>query len=44
MFSLDKMVSKLVSKLLKCTILFKDIPTFIGLDFRDVSLITFYFV
>ena len=37
-------VSKFVEKLLKYGILFKDILTFLGLDHRDVSLITLYFV
>ena len=34
------MVSKFVAKLLKYRILFKDIITFLGLDFIDASLIT----
>ena len=34
--------SQFVTKLLKYRILFKDILTFLGLDFRDVSLITLY--
>ena len=36
--------SQFVTKLLKYRILFKDILTFLGLDFRDVSLITLYLV
>ena len=34
------MVSKFVAKLIKYRILFKDIITFLGLYYRDVSLIT----
>ena len=39
-----KIVSKFVAKLLKYRILFKNILTFLGLDYKDVSLITLYFV
>ena len=35
---------KFVAKLLKYIILFQDIVTFIGLDYRDASLITSYLV
>ena len=37
-----KIVSKFVAKLLKFRILFKDILTFLGLEYRDFSLITLY--
>ena len=37
-------VNKLVEKLLKCRILCKDILIFLGLDYRDASLITLYLV
>ena len=40
MLSLNKIVSKFVAKLLKYRILFKDILTFLGLDYRVVPLIT----
>ena len=33
-----------MKKLLKYRIMFKDIFTFLGFDYRDVSLITWYFV
>ena len=39
-----KIVSKFVAKLIKYIILFKDILTFLGLDYRDASLITLYLV
>ena len=39
-----KIVSKFVAKLIKYMILFKDILTFLGLDYRDASLITLYLV
>ena len=39
-----KIVSKYVEKLPKYRIMFKDILTFLGLDYRDASLITLYFV
>ena len=42
--SRNKIVSKFVEKLRKYRILFKDILTFWGLDYRDASLITLYFV
>ena len=42
--SLNKIVSKFVAKLLKYRILFKDIPTFLGLDYRDASLVTLCYV
>ena len=44
MLSLNKIVSKSVAKLLKYRILFKDIFTFLGIDYRDASLIIFYLV
>ena len=37
-------VSKFVEKLLKYRILFKNIPTLLGLYYRDASLMTLYFV
>ena len=37
--SLNKIVSGFVSKLFKYRIMFKDTLTFLGLDFRDVSLV-----
>ena len=39
--SLDKIVRKIVAKLHKYKILFKDILTFLGLDYRDTLLIIF---
>ena len=42
--SRNKIVSKFVEKLLKYRIMFKDILTFLGLDYRDASLITLYLV
>ena len=36
----NKIGSKFVAKLLKYMILFKDIFTFLGLDYRDALLIT----
>ena len=42
--SFDKIVSKFVGKLLKYRILFTDILTFLGLDYRDASLIILYVV
>ena len=44
MHNLNKIVSKFVAKLHKYIILFKDILTFLGLDYRDASLITLYFL
>ena len=35
---------KFVAKLLKYSILFKDIKTFLGLDYRDASLIILYLI
>ena len=40
----NKIVSKFVAKLIKYIILFKDIVTFLGLDYRDALLITLYLV
>ena len=37
-------VSIFVAKLIKYMILFRDILKFLGLDYRDVSLITLYLV
>ena len=42
--SRSKIISKLVEKLFKYRIMLKDIFTFLGLDYRDASLITLYFV
>ena len=39
-----KIVSKFVAKLIKYMILFKDILTFLGLDYRDASLTKLYLV
>jgi hypothetical protein len=39
-----KIVSKFVAKLIKYMILFKDILTFLGLDYRDASLIILYLI
>ena len=39
-----QIVSKLIEKLLKYRILIKDILTFLGIDYREASLITLYFV
>ena len=39
-----KLVSKFVAKILRYRILFKDIPTFFGLDYSYASLITLYLV
>ena len=41
--SRNKIVSKFVEKLNKYRILFKDVLTFLGLDYRDASLKTLYF-
>ena len=41
---MHKVVSKYVAKLIKYMILVKDILTFLGLDYRDASLITVYLV
>ena len=40
----NKIVSKFVEKLLTCRKLFKDILTFVGLDYKDDSLIALTFV
>ena len=40
----NKILSKFVEKLLEYRKKFKDIRTFLGLDYRDASLITVYFV
>ena len=40
MLSLNKMVSKFVAKLLKNRILFKDINTFLELDYRQMDGLT----
>ena len=42
--SRNKILSKFVEKLLNCRIMFKDILAFVGLDNREVPLITFNFV
>ena len=43
--SLNKIVNQFVARLLKYSIQFKDnIDTFLGLYYRDASLITVYFV
>ena len=39
-----KIGSKFVAKLIKYMILFKNILTFLGLDYRDASLFTLYLV
>ena len=39
-----KILNKYVEKLLKYRLIFKDIFTFLGLDYRDASLITLYFL
>ena len=39
-----KIVTKFVAKLIKYMIVFKDILTFLGLEYRDASLITLYLV
>ena len=40
----DKIIRKFVAKLLKYRILFKDILTFLILDYRDASLIILYLI
>ena len=40
----DKIIRKFVAKFLKYRILFKDILTFLGLDYRDASLIILYLI
>ena len=40
----DKIVSKFVAKIIKYMILFKDILTYLGLDYRDALLIIVYLV
>ena len=42
--SFDKIISKFVPKLLKNRILFNDILTFLGLDYRDTSLNILYLI
>ena len=42
--SLNKIVSKFVEKLVKYRIMLKDILTLLGLNNKDDSLITLYFV
>ena len=42
--SRNKIVIKFVEKLTKYRIMFKDILTFLGFDYRDSSLMTFYFI
>ena len=42
--SFDKILNKFVAKLLKYRILFKDIQTFLILDYRDALLIILYFI
>ena len=42
--SLNKIISKFVAKLPKYRIMFKVIFTSLGLDYREASLITLYFV
>ena len=37
-------LGKFFAKLLKYMLLFKDVLTFLGLDYRNASLMTFYFV
>ena len=40
----DKIIRKFVAKLLKYRILFKDILTFLILDYRDATLIILYLI
>ena len=40
----SKFLSKFVTKLLEYVILFKDIRTFLGPEYKDASLITLYLV
>ena len=40
----DKIIRKFVAKLLNYRILFKDILTFLILDYRDASLIILYLI
>ena len=42
--SCEKILRKFVAKLLKYRIPFKDILTFLGLDYRDVSLKILYLI
>ena len=42
--SKNKNLSNIVEKLLKYRIIFKDVLTFLGLDYRDASLLTLFFV
>ena len=42
--SRSKIVSKFGQKMLEYWIIFKNILTLLGLDYRDASLITLYFV
>ena len=42
--SLNKSFRKFVAKLIKYRILFKELLTFLELDFREASLLTLYFV
>ena len=40
----NKIICKFVAKLIKYRILFKDILTFLGLDYRDASLKILYLI
>ena len=42
--SIYKILSKFVAKMIKYMLLFKDILTFLVIDYRDASLITLYLV
>ena len=43
-YVLTKLYVKFVAKILKHRILFKDKLTFLGLEYRDASLITLYLI
>ena len=42
--SRNEIVSKFVEKHIKCRIMFENILTFLGPDYRDASLITLYLI
>ena len=44
MLSFDKIIRKFVAKLLKYIIMFKDILTFLGLNYSDATLKILYLI
>ena len=39
-----KMTQNCKEKMLKCSLIFMDILTFLGIEYKDASLITLYFI